>query len=70
MHTTKRIDPIPDELCPHVELGAEMTGGWYFAVHEPPIAVGMCHECIAWCHEHFDPWGQMPWDEYRDEHHR
>lgn len=46
--------PIPDELCKHVELGAEMTGGWYFAAHEPPIAVGMCHECILWCREHLD----------------
>lgn len=57
-------EPVPDELCPHVELGAEMTGGWYFAAEEPPRAVGMCHECIVWCRKHFDPNGQMPWEEY------
>ena len=43
------IDPIPNEFCPHVQAGAEMTGGWYFAAETPPRAVGMCHECIEWC---------------------
>ena len=57
-------DPIPDELCKHVELGVEMTGGWYFAAHEPPIVVGMFHECIVWCRTHFDSDGQMPWSKY------
>lgn len=44
--------PTPDELCPHVQAGAEMTGGWVFAANDPPIAVGMCHNCVTWCREH------------------
>lgn len=46
--------PIPDELCYHVELGAEMTGGWVFAAENPPKAVGMCHECCVWCRENLE----------------
>lgn len=55
-------EPIPDELCVHVELGAEMTGGWFFAADDPPKAVGMCHECIVWCQAHLLP--GTPWAEY------
>jgi len=55
-------EPTPDEVCSHVALGVEMTGGWLFAANDPPIAVGMCHECILWCRDHlskglsFDKW--------------
>lgn len=56
------MDPTPDELCTHVQMGVEMTGGWYFAAEDPPKAVGMCHECIVWCHEHLEP--GTPWAEY------
>ena len=59
-------EPVPDEYCPHIENGAEMTGGWYFAARNPPVAVGMCHNCIVWCRTHFDADGQMSWDEYTD----
>lgn len=38
----------PDELCPHVELGVEMAGGVLFNAENPPIAVGMCRDCIDW----------------------
>jgi hypothetical protein len=55
-------DPTPDEFCLHVEAGAEMTGGWYFAARVPPVAVGMCHDCIVWCQRHFE--GQQSWDQY------
>ena len=56
-------EPIPDELCHHVEMGAaEMTGGVFFAAHEPPIAVGMCHECVVWCNSWIDH--PATWDEW------
>lgn len=48
-------EPTPDELCVHVEMGADMTGGFYFLAEEPPKAVGMCHDCITWCRDNFDP---------------
>jgi hypothetical protein len=57
-------DPTPDEFCPHIEAGAEMTGGWYFTARTPPVAVGMCHDCIVWCKQNFDAQGQQSWDEY------
>ena len=57
-------DPTPDEYCPHVEQGTEMTGGWYFAVRVPPVTVGMCHDCIVWCQENFNKQGQQSWGEY------
>lgn len=55
-------DPIPDEFCPHVEAGAEMTGGWYFAARVPPVAVGMCHDCMVWCQNNLD--SPQVYDEY------
>jgi hypothetical protein len=57
-------DPTPDEFCPHVEAGTEMTGGWYFAARVPPVAVGMCHDCIVWCQQHFETQEQRAWDQY------
>lgn len=40
---------VPDELCPHVEIGAEMVGGFVFAAETPPREVGMCKECLDRC---------------------
>jgi hypothetical protein len=34
------ISPMPDELCPHVEMGADMAGGFVFVAENPRIAVG------------------------------
>ena len=62
--TTKIQDPKPDEFCPHVDAGAEMTGGWYFAARVPPVAVGMCHECIVWCKQNLSTEGRQSWDEH------
>ena len=43
----------PDELCPHVELGAaEQVGGIYF--EESQIAVAMCARCLGFCQQEFE----------------
>lgn len=70
MSTELLTEPVPDELCLHVELGEEMTGGWYFAAEDPPKAVGMCHECVVWCKENFDPLGQESWTDYAESRQR
>lgn len=58
-------DPVPDELCPHVERGsAVMTGGWYFAARVPPVAVGMCHECVVWCKQNLSTESQQLYSDY------
>ena len=46
--------PIPDELCPHVEIGAQMVGGFVFAAEQPEVKVGMCQECLDRCRFVFD----------------
>jgi len=58
-------DPTPDEFCPHIDAGAEMTGGWYFAARVPPVAVGMCHDCIVWCKQNLE--SPQAWDDYTRE---
>lgn len=45
---------VPDELCPHVEIGAEMAGGVLFTTENPPIAVGMCAKCLSGSREAFE----------------
>lgn len=45
---------VPDELCEHVEMGAEMVGGVIFKAETPPKTVGMCQECVTWCNSNFD----------------
>lgn len=47
------IAPVPDELCPHVELGEEMVGGFVFDAESPKISVGMCAPCLAICQAEF-----------------
>jgi len=48
------IAPVPDELCEHVELGAEMAGGIVFTAETPIKSVGMCQPCLDWCKSNFD----------------
>jgi len=45
--------PVPDELCPHVELGEEMAGGFVFDAESPKVSVGMCEVCLAICRAEF-----------------
>ena len=45
--------PVPDELCPHVELGEEMVGGFVFDAENPKVSVGMCTLCLAICQAEF-----------------
>lgn len=40
---------IPDELCPHVEIGAPVAGGVLFAAENPEVAVSMCAKCLEAC---------------------
>jgi ferredoxin len=47
------ISPVPDELCPHVELGAEMVGGFVFDAESPQVSIGMCEVCLAICQAEF-----------------
>lgn len=46
--------PVPDELCDHVQLGAEMVGGVVFTAETPIRSVGMCAECVTWCQANFE----------------
>lgn len=46
-------NPVPDELCPHVELGEEMVGGFVFDAENPKVSVGMCALCLAICQAEF-----------------
>jgi len=46
--------PVPDELCEHVELGAEIAGGVVFTAETPIKSVGMCQLCLDWCGSNFD----------------
>lgn len=57
------VSPMPDELCPHVELGEEMVGGFVFAAESPKISVGMCALCLAICQAEFIT--AEPFDLYR-----
>lgn len=45
---------VPDELCPHHEVGTEMVGGFVFAAETPPREVGMRRECLDRCRFIFD----------------
>lgn len=57
------ISPMPDELCPHVELGADMVGGFVFKAQSPEVSVGMCAVCLAICQAEFIT--AEPFDLYR-----
>lgn len=48
------LEITPDELCEHVQLGAEMVGGFLFEAETPGITVGMCQTCLDWCVATFD----------------
>lgn len=45
---------VPDDFCPHVEIGVEMVGGFVFASEVPAVRVGMCQECLDRCCWVFD----------------
>lgn len=54
--------PTPDELCAHVELGAEQVGGFFFTVES--LTVGMCQGCLDWCLLNFE--NPITWKEFQN----
>lgn len=55
---------IPDEFCPHVEIGTPSAGGILFNAENPPVAVEMCAECLNSCRVRFSSLAPMPEDEH------
>lgn len=61
-----QTDPVPDEYCPHIqEDHTQMVGGWYFAARVPPIAVGMCRDCLDWCHDNLSQ--PQTWSDFQQQ---